>query len=65
MKDEIKTVEVGCYRFSSDKEPTLEQLNQIMKEVAIDVRQKSLHTNIKFQEELKQLCIDKRKQYVK
>jgi len=65
MKEEIKTAEVGSYRFSSDNEPTLEQLNQIMKEVAIDVRQKSLNTNIKFQEELKQLCIDRRKQYVK
>ena len=42
-----------------------DEAHKIMKEVAIDVRQKSLHTNIKFQEELKQLCIDKRKQYVK
>ena len=65
MKEGIKKVEVGTYRFSSDKEPTIEQLNQIMKEVAIDVRQKSLNTNIQFQEELKQLCIDRRKQYVK
>ena len=65
MKEVIKKVEVGSYRFSSDKEPTIEQLNQIMKEVAIDVRQKSLNTNIQFQEELKQLCIDRRKQYVK
>ena len=65
MKKVIKPGNVSYYRFSSDYEPTIEQLNQIMKEVAIDVRQKSLNTNIKFQEELKQLCIDRRKQYVK
>jgi len=65
MKKVIKPGNVSYYRFSSDYEPTIEQLNQIMKEVAIDVRQEALNSNIKFQNELKQLCIEKRKQYAK
>jgi hypothetical protein len=53
------------YRFTSDNEPTDEQLGQIMKEVAIDVRKRASIANEKFQEELKKLCIDKRKIFLK
>lgn len=47
---------VDSYRFTSDEEPTDEQLSQLMKEVAIDVRKRAEIANKRFQEELKQLC---------
>jgi hypothetical protein len=52
MKKELEVDKKDSYRFISDEEPTDEQLNQIMKEVAID----------KFQKELQQLCVLKSKQ---
>ena len=53
---------VDSYRFTSDEEPSDEQLGQLMKEVAIDVRKRSEIANKKFQEELSQLCLLKTKQ---
>ena len=45
----------------SDEEPTIEQLNQIMREVAIDVRQKAQEAKARFQKQLTELCIAGRK----
>lgn len=52
----MKKMELNSYRFTSDEDPTDEQLKQIMKEVAIDVRKRAEKANQKFQEELRQLC---------
>jgi hypothetical protein len=57
---ELKTI--NSYRFTSDDEPTDEQLTQLMKEVAIDVRKRAEIANKKFQEELQKLCALKSKQ---
>jgi hypothetical protein len=62
MKNRIELKMVDSYRFTSDEEPTDEQLGQLMKEVAIDVRKRAEIANKKFQEELRQLCILKAKQ---
>lgn len=62
MEKELELKLVNSYRFTSDKEPTDEQLSQIMKEVAIDVRKRAEKTNNKFKEELRQLCLLKSKQ---
>jgi hypothetical protein len=62
MKTGVKSRLVDSYRFTSDDEPTDEQLGQLMKEVAIDVRKRSEIANKKFQEELSQLCLLKAKQ---
>ena len=53
---------VDSYRFMSDYEPTDEQLSQLMKEVAIDVRKRAEIANRKFHDDLKQLCLLKVKQ---
>jgi len=65
MKTGLELKLVNSYRFTSDEEPTDEQLGQIMKEVAIDVRKRAEITNKKFQEELRQLCIVKSKETIK
>jgi len=65
MKKELKLKLVDSYRFTSDEEPTDEQLDLLMKEVAIDVRKRAEIANKKFQEELRQLCILKSKQPLK
>lgn len=56
MKTESILKSVNTYRFISDQEPTDEQLGQLMKEVAIDVRKRAEKASQKFQEELRQLC---------
>ena len=65
MKNGLEIKLVDSYRFTSDEEPTDEQLTQIMKEVAIDVRKRAEIANKKFQEELRQLCILKSNQPIK
>ena len=62
MDKELELDLLNSYRFTSDEDPTDEQLNQIMKEVAIDVRKRADSANRKFQEELRQLCVLKSKQ---
>jgi len=62
MKKELEIKEEDSYRFIYDEEPTDEQLNQIMKEVAIDVRKRAKIANKKFQDELQKLCLLKSKQ---
>lgn len=62
MKNKLELELVDSYRFISDEEPTDEQLCQLMKEVAIDVRKRAEIANKKFQDELRQLCILKTKQ---
>lgn len=52
----MEKIELNSYRFTSDEDPTDEQLKQIMKEVAIDVKIRAERANRKFQEELRQLC---------
>ncbi len=52
---------VDNYRFQSDEEPTEMQLAFLMKEVAIDVKLRAEVANKKFQEELRQLCLQKLK----
>ncbi len=64
MKTELELKLMNSYRFTSDEEPTDEQLSQIMKEVAIDVRKRAEIANKKFQEELRQLCIVKSKEAI-
>ena len=49
-------IKLNSYRFTSDEEPTDEQLMHIMKEVAIDARIRAERANKKFQQELRQLC---------
>jgi len=61
MDKELELNLLNSYRFTSDEDPTDEQLNQIMKEVAIDVRKRAESANKKFQEELRQLCMLKSK----
>jgi hypothetical protein len=43
------------YRFLSDLEPTDEQLQLLMKEVAIEVRKKAQESNKKFMDLLQQM----------
>ncbi len=52
---------IDSYRFQSDVEPTDKQLALLMKEVAIDVRNRAEIANKKFQEDLRQLCLQKLK----
>ena len=61
MDKELELNLLNSYRFTSDEDPTDEQLNQIMKEVAIDVRKRAEIANKKFQEDLRQLCVLKSK----
>ena len=65
MKNGLELNLIDSYRFSSDEEPTDEQLGQLMKEVAIDVRKRAKIANKKFQEDLSQLCLLKSKQPVR
>ena len=62
MKNGLEFKKVDSYRFTSDEEPSDDQLSMIMKEVAIDVRERAENASKKFQEELRQLCILKSKQ---
>ena len=62
MKTESSISLLNSYRFTSDSEPTDEQLSQLMKEVAIEVRKKAEVASEKFTEELRQLCLLKSKQ---
>jgi hypothetical protein len=59
METEFKLVD--NYRFKFDEEPTDKQLGLLMKEVAIDVRNRAEIANKKFQEELRLLCVQKAK----
>ncbi len=52
---------IDSYRFQSDEEPTDKQLALLMKEVAIEVRNRAEVANKKFQEDLRQLCLQKLK----
>jgi hypothetical protein len=63
MKSGLKSVDL--YRFTSDEEPSEQQLKQLMKEVAIDVRKRADIANKKFQLELSQLCLIKSKDPLK
>jgi len=65
MKKEFELKLLNSYRFTSDEEPTDEQLGQIMREVSIDVRKRAEIANKKFQEDLRQLCIVKSKEIIK
>jgi hypothetical protein len=49
------------YRFSSNKEPSEAQLKKLMEEVAQEAKRKFLEANARLQEELRLLCISKRK----
>jgi len=51
------------YRFVSEQEPSEKQLDNIMKEVAIDVRNRAEATNEKFRQDLNKLSLAMRKQY--
>lgn len=46
------------YKFSSDFEPTDEQLHLLMQEVALEAKEKALKSDKKFFEQLQQLFID-------
>lgn len=50
------------YKFTSDKEPTDEQLHLLMQDVAIEVKKKARISDKKFFEELQQLIIAAQKQ---
>lgn len=52
----------NSYRFTSDQEPTDQQLHQIMKEMAVDVRAKAQQVTLQFQQQLSQMCSAERKQ---
>lgn len=43
------------YRFTSDEEPTDEQLHQLMQEVAIDVKKRAEKADKQFAEQLQRL----------
>ena len=62
MKKTIISEITNSDQSKSDEEPTIEQLNQIMREVAIDARQKAHEAKARFQEQLTELCIAGRKQ---
>jgi hypothetical protein len=49
------------YRFSSDKEPSDTQLRKIMKEVSVDVKKRHMEASRRFEEELRTMCLSKRK----
>lgn len=50
------------YKFSSDNEPTDEQLHLLMQDVAIEVKEKARKSDKKFFEQLQQLLIAAQKQ---
>lgn len=50
------------YKFTSDKEPTDEQLHLLMQDVATEVKAKARVSDKKFFEELQQLIIAAQKQ---
>jgi hypothetical protein len=50
------------YKFTSDTEPTDEQLHLLMQDVAIEVKEKARKTDEKFFEQLQQLFIAAQKQ---
>jgi len=50
------------YKFTSDKEPTDEQLHLLMQDVAIEVKEKARKSDKKFFEQLQQLFIAAQKQ---
>jgi|GEM_PF-5669563 len=65
MKSEIKTKLIDSYRFTSESEPTDEQLRLLMKEVGNDVRKRAESAKKRFQIELQQLCSIKINQPIK
>ncbi|HEY5510725.1 MAG TPA: hypothetical protein VIK10_06835 [Prolixibacteraceae bacterium] len=52
------------YKFTSDIEPTDEQLHLLMQDVAIEVRNKARKSDKKFFEQLQQLLITAQKHQV-
>jgi hypothetical protein len=50
------------YKFTSDKEPTDEQLLLLMQDMAIEVKEKARKSDKKFFEQLQQLFIAAQKQ---
>lgn len=50
------------YKFTSDAEPTDEQLHLLMMEVAVEVRKKALKSDEQFFEQLQQLLLTAQKQ---
>lgn len=52
---------LNSYKFLSDKEPSDSQLKKLMEEVSNEAKQKFQEANTRFQEELRLLCLSKRK----
>lgn len=52
------------YKFSSDFEPTDEQLHLLMQDVAIEVKEKARKSDKKFFEQLQQLFLDAQNQHL-
>lgn len=50
------------YKFTSDEEPTDEQLHLLMQEVAIEVKKKAQKSDEQFFEQLQQLLLTAQKQ---
>jgi len=50
------------YKFTSDEEPTDEQLHLLMQEVAVEVRKKALKSDEQFFKQLQQLLLTAQKQ---
>ncbi len=46
------------YRFTSDEEPTEEQLAQLMHEVAVEAKQQAMESDKKLLDDLKQAIAD-------
>ncbi len=57
----MNKVILSSYRFTSDKEPSDSQLKKLMKEVSQEAQRKFQEANAHFQEELRLLCLSKRK----
>jgi len=50
------------YKFTSDEEPTDEQLHLLMQEVAVEVKKKAQKSDEQFFEQLQQLLLTAQKQ---
>ena len=50
------------YKFTSDTEPTDEQLHLLMQEVAVEVKKKAIKSDEHFFEQLQQLLLTAQKQ---
>ncbi len=57
----MSKVILNSYKFLSDKEPSDSQLKKLMEEVSNEAKQRFQEANTRFQEELRLLCLSKRK----